>query len=97
MNPEAINEIPELDPGSARVVYHDKIARILQLISEAPRMHQRNIAAKADVSPALCSYYLRALSHDGLVRSVDTGYKKYYLISETGKKALEIRNRFHKH
>jgi predicted transcriptional regulator len=96
LNPEIVNEIPTLDPKSAKVIYHDKIALILQIISEMPKMHQSQVAAKAEVSPALCSYYLRDLSNSGLVKSIDTGYKKYYLISESGQRALEMRALFHK-
>lgn len=88
---EYAKAVEKIDGMSAKVVYDDTIARIVETISQSPRTHQRGIANKAKVSRGLCSYHLKNLANGGIVKIVDTGYKKFYVLSEDGKRALEIR------
>ncbi len=86
-----VKVLEKIDGISAKIVYDDTIARIVETISQSPRIHQRGIATKAKVSRGLCSYHLKNLANGGIVKIVDTGYKKFYVLSEDGRRALELR------
>ena len=45
----------DLEPAIAKIVYEDRIAKLLEVVSSLPKAHQRDIARKAKISPSSVS------------------------------------------
>jgi DNA-binding PadR family transcriptional regulator len=73
-----------------KVIFDNKKIGILETLEKSAE-YLRSISEKTRQSHELCLYHLSFLEKAGFVSKLDTGYRKYYLLSEKGKEALKLR------